>query len=306
MKKSILFSLKFLAIAFFVMLVSNSFGQRGGRGGGGFSRGGFGGSGFSGGFSRSFGGGYNRSFGGSFNRGSVSIAGSGSYRNLANVGRIGIGVGLGTTFYRSLPRPYQRIRFGGVPYYFYNGLFFDYYNGYYRSIFPPIGLMIGALPYGYWGFNYGGYPYFYHSGIYYQQQENSYKVVEAPVGASVPELPKEAKVVVINNENYFEYNGTYYKEYIKQDGTKWYLIAGLHGVLNTQGGADINSNSTTTSPEVIITSPKHFNVGDILDVLPNDCKAVVINNKKYYVSSDNIYFEEFIENNTLKYKVVGK
>ncbi len=302
MKKRFLLSVQFLVIAFFVISVSNSYGQRGGRGGGGFSRGGFGGSGFSGGLNRSFGGGYNRSFGGTV----FNVRNSGMNRNIASVGRVGVGVSVGNTYYRSLPRSYQRISFRGIPYYFYDGLFFDYYGGYYRSIFPPIGLMIGSLPYGYWGFNYGGYPYFYHTGIYYQQHENTYQVVEAPVGASIPQLPKDAKIVVINNENYFEFNGTYYKEYIKQDGTRWYLIAGLHGVLNTNGVSDVNSNSTTTTPEVIITSPKHFNVGDILETLPNDCKAVVINNKKYYVSPDNIYFEEFIENNTLKYKVVGK
>jgi len=287
MKKRILLLIPFLVIAFFIFSVSNSYGQRGGRGG--FSRGGFGGSGFSGGFNRSFSGGYNRSFGGNV----YNVRNNSMNRNMVSVGRVGIGVGVGNTFYRSLPRSYQRISFRGVPYYFYDGLFFDYYGGYYRSIFPPIGLMIASLPYGYWGFNYGGYPYFYHTGIYYQQHDNNYQVVEAPVGASIPQLPKEAKVVVINNENYFEYNGTYYKEYLKQDGTKWYLITGLHGVLNT-------------TPEVVITSPKQFNVGDIFEILPNDCKAVVINNKKYFVSPDNIYFEEFIENNTLKYKVVGK
>jgi hypothetical protein len=286
MKKRFLLLYPFLVIGFFIISVTCTYGQRGGRGG--FSRGGFGGSGFSSGFSRNFGGGYNRSFGGNI----YNVQNSRINRNMA-IGRIGIGAGMGTTLYRSLPSSYQRIKFRGVRYYFYDGLFFDYYGGYYRSIFPPIGLTIASLPYGYWGFNYGGFPYFYHTGIYYQQHENNYQVVDAPVGASVPQLPKDAKVVVINNENYFEYNGTYYKEYLKQDGSKWYLIAGLHGVLNT-------------TPEVTISSVKQLHVGDVIDVLPNDCKVVVIDNKKYYVSSDNIYFEEFIENNVLKYKVVGK
>lgn len=70
------------------------------------------------------------------------------------------------------------------------------------------------------------------------------------------------------------------------------------------------SDSTTVNniviPEVTIVKTKQYNVGDILDALPADCKAVVINNKKYYVSTSNVYFEEFIENNALRYKVVGK
>ena len=283
--------------------------QRGGRGGG-FSRGGFSGGGFG---------------GGGFSRGSFSGAGNvratasvgGNVRATASVGaNMHVGVA-GGRMYRSIPRSFMRLSFGGYPYYFYDGLFYGYYGGYYGSIFPPFGISIGALPYGYWGFNFGGFPYYYHSGIYYRQNENQYQVVQAPVGASVPKIPKDAKVVVVNNEKYFEYNGTYYKEYVKQDGTIWYLIAGLNGVLNTgtDEGATQNSaveNNTTVlynAPAMApstMTPAKQYNIGDIIDALPADCKAVIINNRKYFVSSNNLFFEEFIENNTLKYKVVGK
>jgi len=284
MKKRIY--LTFLVISIFIMTISSISlqAQRGGRGGG-FSRGGFGG-----GFSGGFGGGARSGF-------SVGVN-----RNISSMGRFGGG---GQRFLTRLPRSYQTIRFRGMPYYFYNGLFFDYYGGYYRSIFPPFGLSIGSLPYGYWGFNFGGFPYYYYSGVYYQQNVKNYQVVQAPIGASVPQIPKEAKAVVLNNEKFYEYNGTYYKEYVKQDGSVWYLVAGLNGVLNT----DVSDSSTVNNiviPEVTIVKTKQYNVGDILDALPADCKAVVINNKKYYVSTSNVYFEEFIENNALRYKVVGK
>ena len=267
--------------------------QRGGRGGG-FSRGGFSGGGFG---------------GGGFSRGSFS--GAGNVRATASVGaNMHVGVA-GGRMYRSIPRSFLRLSFGGYPYYFYDGLFYGYYGGYYGSIFPPLGISIGALPYGYWSFNYGGFPYFYHSGIYYRQQEEQYQVVEAPVGASVPKIPKEAKVVVVNNEKYYEFNGTYYKEYVKQDGTIWYEIAGLHGVLNTlasdvapQNG--IVENNTPAIAPVASTQVKQYNIGDIVDALPADCKSVIINNRKYFVANGNLFFEEFIENNILKYKVVGK
>ena len=267
--------------------------QRGGRGGG-FSRGGFSRGGFS---------------GGGFSRGSFS--GAGNVRATASVGaNMHVGVA-GGRMYRSIPRSFMRLSFGGYPYYFYDGLFYGYYGGYYGSIFPPFGISIGALPYGYWGFNFGGFPYYYHSGIYYRQNENQYQVVQAPVGASVPKIPKDAKVVVVNNEKYFEYNGTYYKEYVKQDGTIWYLIAGLNGVLNTgtDEGATQNSaveNNTPAIAPVASTQVKQYNIGDIVDALPADCKSVIINNRKYFVANGNLFFEEFIENNTLKYKVVGK
>ena len=282
--------------------------QRGGRGGGGgFGRGsGFGGGGFSGGYARGFSG------GGNF-RASNSVG----VRSSMSVGVGGGGVHLGIAggrMYRSIPRSFMRLSYGGYPYYFYDGLFYGYYGGYYGSIFPPFGISIGSLPYGYWGFNYGGFPYYYHSGIYYRQKENQYEVVQAPVGASVPRIPKEAKVVVVNNEKYFEYNGTYYKEYVKDDGTIWYLIAGLNGVLNTNetnqqvavqnNGVQNAGTSVSASNTMIPSTP--LNMGDIVDALPSDCKAVIVNNRKYFVSTNNIFFEEFIENNTLKYKVVGK
>jgi len=282
--------------------------QRGGRGGGGgFGRGsGFGGGGFSGGYARGFSG------GGNF-RASNSVG----VRSSMSVGVGGGGVHLGIAggrMYRSIPRSFMRLSYGGYPYYFYDGLFYGYYGGYYGSIFPPFGISIGSLPYGYWGFNYGGFPYYYHSGIYYRQKENQYEVVQAPVGASVPRIPKEAKVVVVNNEKYFEYNGTYYKEYVKDDGTIWYLIAGLNGVLNTNetnqqaavqnNGVQNGGISASASTTIVPATP--LNIGDIVDALPSDCKAVIVNNRKYFVSSNNIFFEEFIENNTLKYKVVGK
>jgi hypothetical protein len=291
--------------------------QRGGRGGGGgFGRGsGFGGGGFSGGYARGF-----SSVGNVRASTSVGIrSNSVGVRSSMSVG-VGVGGGgvhlgiAGGRMYRSIPRSFMRLSFGGYPYYFYDGLFYGYYGGYYGSIFPPFGISIGALPYGYWGFNFGGFPYYYHSGIYYRQNDNQYEVVQAPVGASVPRIPKEAKVVVVNNEKYFEYNGTYYKEYVKEDGTIWYLIAGLNGILNTNetnqqvavqnNGVQNAGTSVSASNTMIPSTP--LNMGDIVDALPSDCKAVIVNNRKYFVSTNNIFFEEFIENNTLKYKVVGK
>jgi len=303
-----------VATLILVMAISTLEAQRGGRGGG-FSRGGFSGGGFGGGgFSRgSFSGGGNvrttASVGGNV-RVAASVGGNVGYGNM----HIGVA---GGRMYRSIPRSFIRLSFGGYPYYFYDGLFYGYYGGYYGSIFPPFGISIGALPYGYWGFNFGGFPYYYHSGIYYRQNENQYQVVQAPVGASVPKIPKDAKVVVVNNEKYFEYNGTYYKEYVKQDGTIWYLIAGLNGVLNTttdegaiqnstvENNTNVLSNTPAMAPSTM-TPAKQYNIGDIIDALPADCKAVIINNRKYFVSNNNLFFEEFIENNILKYKVVGK
>jgi hypothetical protein len=277
-----------LGVALLILISSSSFAQRG--------RGGHMGSSYRG-FSSS-----PRMYSGSFSH---------SYNNFS-VGfhnRVYTRPRIGGHYYMTLPSSYVRIRFGGIPYYFVDGLFYNYFDGYYGAVFPPFGITIGSLPLGYWGFNFRGAPYYYYSGIYYQPYKNKYQVVEAPIGATVPQIPSDAKEVFVNNEKYFEYNGTYYKQMVNQDGSMWYVVAGLHGVLNT------NSNTYETkpdavaaapAPEVTVTTvPSKLKIGDIVPNLPEGCKAVIINNKKYFVTPGHIYYEEYIENNTLMYKVVG-
>ena len=230
----------------------------------------------------------------------------------ANYGRIGVSRAMPLGAIRRLPSTYSRIYFGGYPYYFYDGLFYSWYGDYYGLIAPPFGLTIGFLPRGYWGFSWGGFPYYYHSGVFYRQNnERQYEVVKAPIGAIIPSIPKEAKIVVINGEKLYEYLGTYYKEVIDENGKTQYRIEGKDGVLNNSENTVSNMPEVTISPapnnKMNIPSDNHIvSVGDIVLQLPNNCKTVIINDKKFYVSIDNVYYEEFIENNTLKYKVVGK
>jgi len=48
--------------------------------------------------------------------------------------------------YYGVPHGSISITFGGYPYYYFGGTFYRPYGGYYRSIFPPIGIQIGVLP----------------------------------------------------------------------------------------------------------------------------------------------------------------
>jgi hypothetical protein len=196
----------------------------------------------------------------------------------------------------------------------YSNSFTNSYNSYSTGIHnrfytrPRIGVRYYAtLPFGYWGFNFRGAPYYYYSGIYYRPYKKQYQVVEPPIGATVPQIPSDAKEVYVNNQKYYEYNGTYYKQVVNQDGNIWYLVAGLHGVLNTTNNSvDNKAEAAAVAPEVTVsTIPSALKVGDIVPNLPDGCKTVIIHNKKYYVSPSNIYYEEYFENNTLMYKVVG-
>jgi len=167
----------------------------------------------------------------------------------------------------------------------------------------PYGLTLGLLPRGYWGFNFGGFPYYYYSGVFYRStNDHQYQVVEAPIGAEVPSLPNDAKSIIVNDQKLYEYLGTYYKEVMDVNGKRHYIVQGKDGVLNTDNMNEVtveNNNSTTTA---INYKPS---IGDIVLQLPNQTKVVVINGKKLYVTPENIYYEEYMDENILKYKVVG-
>jgi len=268
------------AVAVMMALVSaeNVSAQRPGRGGGGFH-----GGGRSGSFSGSRG-------GGSFSRQSA-MPGRGSFAPHTNnssfrsnrstyvynrtVYRGGVGFrgyrpGFG--YHYAYGRPYYR------PY-------FSYYN-YYR---PFIGFRIGVLPYGYYPFYFGANQFYYSGGLFYQQNNNQYEVVVPPVGAEVPNLPEDAKLVTINNVDYYEYKGVYYTQSQNADGKTVYVVAGKDGVLNTPNGT-VDSHQ----------------IGDMINQLPEGCREVTIKNEKYFVSPDDIYYEEVVDGNNITYRVIGK
>lgn len=183
----------------------------------------------------------------------------------------------------------------GINYSYYGGYYYRPYGSYFQLVAPPIGISIGVLPRGYRSIYVGSVPYYYYGGTYYRpgKNPNTYDVVDAPLGASVPELPQDAKVVVINGQKYYEMDGTYYKEDIRDNSEIWYTVVGKDGKLNTE--------EATEAPED--NGPQ---VGDVVDKLPADCRTVVVNGQKYYVSPDDIYYEEVIGKNTISYKIVGK
>jgi len=159
------------------------------------------------------------------------------------------------------------------------------------------------LPRGYWGFNFGGFPYYYYSGVFYRStNDQQYQVVEAPIGAEVPNLPNDAKSIIVNDQKLYEYLGIYYKEVIDLNGNRRYIVQGKDGVLNTDNMNEVsveNNNSANTANNY---KPS---MGDIVLQLPTQTKVVVINGKKLFVTPENIYYEEYMDDNILKYKVVG-
>ncbi len=167
----------------------------------------------------------------------------------------------------------------------YNRAYFGYYN-YYR---PYIGFRLNILPYGYYPFYYGQDHFYYSGGLFYRQYENNYQVVVPPVGAEVPTLPAAANLVTIDGIDYYEYKGVYYTQTQSADGKTVYVVAGKDGVLNTTG-SPIDTHQ----------------IGDIIKLLPEGCRPVTIKNEKYYVSPDDVYYEEVADGSNISYRVIGK
>ena len=171
----------------------------------------------------------------------------------------------------------------------YGRAYYRPYYSYYNFYRPFLGFRIGVLPYGYYPFSYGPNQFYYSGGLFYQQNNNQYEVVIPPVGAEVPNLPQEANLVTIDGIDYYEYKGVYYTQSQNDDGATVYIVAGKDGVLNTTDGP-VDTHQ----------------IGELISQLPDGCREVTIKNEKYFVSPDDVYYEEVVDGNEVSYRVIGK
>jgi len=173
--------------------------------------------------------------------------------------------------------------FGGVGYH--AGAFYRPGFGYYG--YPHVGFYLGYLPFGYYPFYWNSCLYYYYGGIFYTPYDNGgYQVTTPPIGAAIPTLPEGARPIKIDGVQYYEADGVYYKVQTDDKGKTIYVVAGRDGVLNT--------GDEVTDPNASVAMPK---VGDIVNQLPEDCRKVILNGKKYYVSPDGIYYEKITDPN---------
>ena len=209
--------------------------------------------------------------------------------------------------------------------YYYNGHAYyrgsNYHGGYYHSYwpgfrfgigwgYPHFGVYYGYLPNGYYPFYWNSLPYYYYGGVFYQPYNDGYQVAAPPLGAAVPSLPSNAQSIVIDDMQYYESNGVYYQPDVNENGQTIYIVVGRDGVLNTENGGGTGSDmpmrdyedptmdnapangsdqlQNTTPAKVAVT----IKVGEIVNQLPSDCHQVTLNNKEYFVSSDNVFYEK--------------
>lgn len=166
------------------------------------------------------------------------------------------------------------------------------FRGFYG--YPAFGFRLGILPFGYYPFYFGDDLYYYYGGVFYRPYDGGgYEVTAPPVGAAVPELPRGTHPIMIDGVQYYEFNGVYYTESTDEKGKKIYVVAGKDGVLNTNGA---NADGQQAAPQV----------GDVVNQLPDGCRKVSLNGKRYYVSADDIYYEEFTDaQNNKAYRIAS-
>jgi hypothetical protein len=164
------------------------------------------------------------------------------------------------------------------------------YRPYYA--YPRIGFYLNTLPYGYYPFMFGPDQYYYYGGTFYRPSDNGYQVAAPPIGAAVPQLPPNTRPIMIDGVQYFERGGVYYKEGVDDKGKKIFIVSGKDGVLNTDNAA----NNLPPMPKV----------GDIVTQLPDGCRKVTLSGKKYFISPDDIYYEEFKDaNDSTSYRIAS-
>jgi hypothetical protein len=84
-----------------------------------------------------------------------------------------------------LPRPYIRVVIGGLPYFYFSGVYYRPYASGYIVVSAPIGAFISSLPEGFIAFTIGLTTYYYVNDAYYiwDDMRGGYVVVEKPAGA---------------------------------------------------------------------------------------------------------------------------
>jgi len=126
-----------------------------------------------------------------------------------------------------LPQGYIQVPVGGVPYYYYEGTYYETApSGGYVVAAPPIGGIVPELPPGYETIVAGGTVYYYAGGAYYVQQPQGFLVVAPPLGVTVSTLPQGAVPTVINGMQYYQFGSIYYLP-VMQGGVTVYTTVRL-------------------------------------------------------------------------------
>jgi hypothetical protein len=126
----------------------------------------------------------------------------------------------------SLPVGWLTLNFGGVPYYYYDGIYYQQATGGYQEVYPPTGIGVPELPDGAVAVQAGNQIYYYAAGAFYvQQADGMYVIAQPPMGVVVPELPPGATQVNVNGVLAYQYNGVFYQPVFVNGVTQYMTFA---------------------------------------------------------------------------------
>ena len=112
----------------------------------------------------------------------------------------------------TLPLGFITLQLGGVPYCYFDGIYYQPVDGGYQEVYPPVGAAVPQPPDGAIAIEAGGVTCFYAGGAFYlQQPDGTYAIAPTPLGVVVPELPPGAIQVSINGTVAYQFNGIYYE-----------------------------------------------------------------------------------------------
>lgn len=110
-----------------------------------------------------------------------------------------------------LPVGCVQVSFGGVGYYYNDGVYFrPTPAGPYAVVPPPVGVVVPQLPDGADPILIGQTTYYYAGGAFYLQQPTGFAVVAAPLGVTVAGLPPGAIPVFIRGKTYYVSGSAYF------------------------------------------------------------------------------------------------
>ncbi|MDD2382829.1 MAG: hypothetical protein PHN18_01425 [Sulfurospirillaceae bacterium] len=139
----------------------------------------------------------------------------------------------------NLPSAAFILAFGGITYYYHEGIFYHPSRGAYIVVNPPLGMIVPSLPMGYSMVRVYNRDYFFYDNIYYEwaPSYNGYRVVELPTNVTMPQntqmnnpigtiyydLPRDSEVRIINGVQYYYFEGQYLLSTV-QNGNVVYVV----------------------------------------------------------------------------------
>jgi len=128
--------------------------------------------------------------------------------------------------FRVLPFGFLTLAVGGVPFCYYDGIYYQPAGDGYDEVYPPVGATIPQPPDGTIPIDAGGQTYYYAGGAFYlQQPDGTYAIVAAPIGVIVPELPPGAVQVIISGNTAYQFNNVYYEPVFVNGVTQYQTFA---------------------------------------------------------------------------------